>query len=136
SWYPREISYVYAVKLKVTVASGRPVSNEKPMRGRDPRGGAGGAVGAPFRKRSLTGQRNLNTMASVRIPFVPRIVSWGPTGVPQASNARKGPTVRPPRDFGSPMSSLPPRRGAYGFDAPYAPLLLALGGVCMLAFSA
>src|SRR3954462_5334158 len=31
------------------------------------------------------------------------------------------------------MSSLPPRRGAYGFDAPYAPLLMALGGVCMLA---
>jgi arsenite methyltransferase len=31
------------------------------------------------------------------------------------------------------MSSLPPRRGAYGFDAPYAPLLMALGGACMLA---
>jgi arsenite methyltransferase len=31
------------------------------------------------------------------------------------------------------MSSLPPRRGAYGFDAPYAPLLLALGGTCLLA---
>ena len=31
------------------------------------------------------------------------------------------------------MSSLPPRRGAYGFDAPYAPLLMALGGACLLA---
>jgi ubiquinone/menaquinone biosynthesis C-methylase UbiE len=34
------------------------------------------------------------------------------------------------------MSSLPPRRGAYGFDAPYAPLLMALGGACLLANSA
>jgi hypothetical protein len=34
------------------------------------------------------------------------------------------------------MSSLPPRRGAYGFDAPYAPLLMALGGACLLARSA
>src|SRR5262249_50131046 len=34
------------------------------------------------------------------------------------------------------MSSLPPRRGAYGFDAPYAPLLMALGGACLLALSA
>ena len=33
------------------------------------------------------------------------------------------------------MSSLPARRGAYGFDAPYAPLLMALGGVCLLALS-
>jgi arsenite methyltransferase len=33
------------------------------------------------------------------------------------------------------MSSLPPRRGAYGFDAPYAPLLMTLGAVCMLALS-
>jgi SAM-dependent methyltransferase len=33
------------------------------------------------------------------------------------------------------MSSVPPRRGAYGFDAPYAPLLLALGGACLLALS-
>ncbi len=33
------------------------------------------------------------------------------------------------------MSSLPTRRGAYGFDAPYAPLLMALGGVCLLALS-
>jgi ubiquinone/menaquinone biosynthesis C-methylase UbiE len=31
------------------------------------------------------------------------------------------------------MSSLPPRRGDYGFDAPYAPLLMALGGACLLA---
>ncbi len=31
------------------------------------------------------------------------------------------------------MSSLPPRRGAYGVDAPYAPLLMALGGACLLA---
>jgi arsenite methyltransferase len=31
------------------------------------------------------------------------------------------------------MSSIPPRRGAYGFDAPYAPLLMALGGACLLA---
>jgi len=34
------------------------------------------------------------------------------------------------------MSPLPPRRGAYGFDAPYAPILLALGGVCLFALSA
>src|SRR4051794_3170987 len=34
------------------------------------------------------------------------------------------------------MSSHPPRRGDYGFDAPYAPLLMALGGTCMLAFLA
>jgi SAM-dependent methyltransferase len=34
------------------------------------------------------------------------------------------------------MSSLPPRRGAYGFDAPYAPLLMALGGAFLLALSA
>ena len=34
------------------------------------------------------------------------------------------------------MSSLLPRRGAYGFDAPYAPLLMALGGACLLALSA
>jgi arsenite methyltransferase len=33
------------------------------------------------------------------------------------------------------MSSLPPRRGAYGFDAPYAPLLMALGGACLFALS-
>lgn len=33
------------------------------------------------------------------------------------------------------MSSYPPRRGAYGFDAPYAPLLMALGGACLLAWS-
>ena len=33
------------------------------------------------------------------------------------------------------MSSRPPRRGAYGFDAPYAPLLMALGGACLLALS-
>jgi SAM-dependent methyltransferase len=31
------------------------------------------------------------------------------------------------------MSTLPPRRGGYGFDAPYAPLLMALGGACLLA---
>jgi SAM-dependent methyltransferase len=34
------------------------------------------------------------------------------------------------------MSSLLPRRGDYGFDAPYAPLLMALGGACLLALSA
>jgi SAM-dependent methyltransferase len=34
------------------------------------------------------------------------------------------------------MSSLPSRRGAYGFDAPYAPLLMALGGACLLVLSA
>jgi SAM-dependent methyltransferase len=33
------------------------------------------------------------------------------------------------------MSSLPPRRGAYGFDAPYAPLLMALGGACLFTLS-
>jgi SAM-dependent methyltransferase len=33
------------------------------------------------------------------------------------------------------MSSLPPRRGAYGFDAPYAPLLMAFGGACLLALT-
>jgi arsenite methyltransferase len=34
------------------------------------------------------------------------------------------------------MSSLPARRGDYGFDAPYAPLLMALGGAGLLALSA
>lgn len=33
------------------------------------------------------------------------------------------------------MSSHPPRCGAYGFDAPYAPLLMALGGACLLVLS-
>ena len=33
----------------------------------------------------------------------------------------------------SPVSPHPPRRGAYGFDAPYAPLLMAFGGACLLA---
>lgn len=33
------------------------------------------------------------------------------------------------------MSSLPKRRGAYGFDAPYAPILMALSGTCLLALS-
>ncbi len=33
------------------------------------------------------------------------------------------------------MSSLPARRGAYGFDAPYAPILMALCGTCLLALS-
>src|SRR5579859_3331670 len=33
------------------------------------------------------------------------------------------------------MNSLSRRRGAYGFDAPYAPLLMALGGACLLALS-
>ncbi|HET6327887.1 MAG TPA: class I SAM-dependent methyltransferase [Planctomycetaceae bacterium] len=31
------------------------------------------------------------------------------------------------------MSSSPPRRGDYGFDAPYAPIFMALGGACLLA---
>jgi SAM-dependent methyltransferase len=31
------------------------------------------------------------------------------------------------------MTSFPPRRGDYGFDAPYAPLLMALGGAGLLA---
>ena len=34
------------------------------------------------------------------------------------------------------MSPLPTRRGAYGFDAPFAPLLTALGGAGLLALSA
>jgi hypothetical protein len=34
------------------------------------------------------------------------------------------------------MSLHPPRHGAYGFDAPYAPILMALGGACLLALSA
>ena len=34
------------------------------------------------------------------------------------------------------MSSFPPRRGAYGFDAPYGPILMVLGGACLLALSA
>src|SRR5258705_13679612 len=33
------------------------------------------------------------------------------------------------------MSSLPARRGDYGFDAPYAPILLGLSGTCLLALS-
>src|SRR3954471_6943843 len=31
------------------------------------------------------------------------------------------------------MPTSTPRRGDYGFDAPYAPLLMALGGACLLA---
>jgi arsenite methyltransferase len=31
------------------------------------------------------------------------------------------------------VSPHPPRRGAYGFDAPYAPILMALGGAGLLA---
>ena len=46
------------------------------------------------------------------------------------------PSKGPIRTFGFSMSSFPPRRGAYGFDAPYAPLLMALGGACLLALSA
>src|SRR5262245_52558989 len=34
------------------------------------------------------------------------------------------------------MSPLPTRRGAYGFDAPFAPLLTILGGAGLLALSA
>jgi SAM-dependent methyltransferase len=34
------------------------------------------------------------------------------------------------------MNSQPASRGAYGFDAPYAPLLMTLGGACLLALSA
>jgi len=33
------------------------------------------------------------------------------------------------------VSSSPPRRGNYGFDAPYAPLLMTLGGACLVALS-
>ncbi len=36
-------------------------------------------------------------------------------------------------NFGFPMSSLPPRRGDYGFDAPFAPLLMGLYGAGLLA---
>ena len=39
-------------------------------------------------------------------------------------------------DFIAPMNSIPPRRGAYGFDAPYAPLLMAIVGIGLLAVSA
>ena len=34
-----------------------------------------------------------------------------------------------PGGSGSSNHPHPPRRGDYGFDAPYAPLLMALGGV-------
>src|SRR6187401_3078835 len=34
------------------------------------------------------------------------------------------------------MSGLPSHRGAYGFDAPYAPLLMAIGGTYLLVLSA
>lgn len=34
------------------------------------------------------------------------------------------------------MSSTVPRRGNYGFDAPYVPLLMALGGAALLALAA
>jgi arsenite methyltransferase len=34
------------------------------------------------------------------------------------------------------MISHSPRRGAYGFDAPYAPLLMAFGGTCLIALAA
>src|SRR5262249_45255731 len=76
----------------------------------------------------------MNTMTLGRILFVLEIESWGQPGVPQASTAREGPTVRLVTWY--PMTSLPPRRGAYGFDAPYAPLLMALGGACLLALTA
>src|SRR5436309_11219825 len=33
------------------------------------------------------------------------------------------------------MPSSPPRRGAYGFDAPYAPALMTLGGAGLLSLS-
>lgn len=33
------------------------------------------------------------------------------------------------------MSSLTPRRGEYGFDAPYAPLMMAFGGAGLLALT-
>jgi arsenite methyltransferase len=33
------------------------------------------------------------------------------------------------------VSSSPPRRGNYGFDAPCAPLLMVLGGACLVALS-
>jgi arsenite methyltransferase len=33
------------------------------------------------------------------------------------------------------MPTSTPRRGSYGFDAPYAPLLMALGGACLLALA-
>jgi arsenite methyltransferase len=34
---------------------------------------------------------------------------------------------------GFPVSSSPPRRGDYGFDAPYAPILMAISGACLFA---
>jgi SAM-dependent methyltransferase len=33
------------------------------------------------------------------------------------------------------MNATPPRRGAYGIDAPYAPILMIFGGTCLLALS-
>src|SRR3954451_18439259 len=33
------------------------------------------------------------------------------------------------------MSTPPTRRGAYGFDAPYAPLLMGFGGACLLVLA-
>jgi ubiquinone/menaquinone biosynthesis C-methylase UbiE len=36
----------------------------------------------------------------------------------------------------SPHPVTPGRRGAYGFDAPYAPIFLTLGGACLLALAA
>jgi arsenite methyltransferase len=36
-------------------------------------------------------------------------------------------------DCGFAVSPHPPRRGTYGFDAPYAPILMALGGAALLA---
>src|SRR5262249_32067756 len=71
----------------------------------------------------------------VRVHFILIIVLWGQVDVPQSSHARIGPIVRSLGDIGSPMSSLPPRRGAYGFDAPYAPLMMAFGGACLLALA-
>src|SRR5262249_19666548 len=79
---------------------------------------------------------NLSRMAFGENCFHSQGCVLGTDGRSVSLERPKGPIVRPPGSIGSPMSSLPPRRGDYGFDAPYAPLLMALFGACLLALSA
>src|SRR5262245_59833569 len=72
------------------------------------------------------GEREHNDHRGRTVYSHDRIVE--PDGRTFASSARMGLIVRLPGDVGPPMSPLPPRRGAYGFDAPYAPLLMVFGG--------
>lgn len=72
-------------------------------------------------------------MTLVKIPVIVSCVAGGRFGSPIA---RQGPIIHLSGNLVLPMNPLPPRRGAYGFDAPYAPLLMTLGGAGLLAISA